>query len=534
MPAATTTMPAATVPAATTEPTRIFVKVLGTTDPPAPVLVYQGCTRADLRATLCSVAKVAEPDSRVILALRKGDGALMPIGLQLPANSQEDPYELSVKIIGQDVPEQDNGSEFSPHRIAVLDAQLTAVSKAMDPIRDLHGLQAKVAAFQKRLELAEKNLIMTQYKAPKPSMRVLKRLTKVEPIFADQPKYIFTPDTVAYLKQTQFNNWQWEDNEMAALIEHMFIELGLVARFKMDLATLKRFLHTIKDAYNANPFHNFRHCFCVTQMFYGMLNECDLVTKLDPIEMLIGLVSCIIHDVDHPGFNNAYQVNARTELAIIYNDQSPLENHHCAVGFRILRSPKCNIFAQLSNKEYEHVRKGIVRCVLSTDLTKHGEIMTKFKATAENFKFADVEHKAQLLVMMVKCADISNEARPADVAEPWLDCLLEEYFAQSDREKLVGLPVAPFMDRDKVTKPGAQIGFIQFVLVPLFENLGSVLPQLHVNVISQIKKSLAYYQDLGEKLKAATAAAAAAAAAGPATAVGTAERAAPAPQKASA
>lgn len=45
---------------------------------------------------------------------------------------------------------------------------------------------------------------------------------------------------------------------------------------------------------------------------------------------------------------------------------------------------------------------------------------------------------------------------------------------QSDREKSEGLPVAPFMDRDKVTKPTAQIGFIKFVLIPMFETLAKV------------------------------------------------------------
>ena len=45
---------------------------------------------------------------------------------------------------------------------------------------------------------------------------------------------------------------------------------------------------------------------------------------------------------------------------------------------------------------------------------------------------------------------------------------------QSDREKAEGLPVAPFMDRDKVSKPTAQIGFIKFVLIPLFELLNKV------------------------------------------------------------
>ena len=49
---------------------------------------------------------------------------------------------------------------------------------------------------------------------------------------------------------------------------------------------------------------------------------------------------------------------------------------------------------------------------------------------------------------------------------------------QSDREKMEGLPVAPFMDRDKVTKPKAQIGFIKFVLIPMFETVAKVILML--------------------------------------------------------
>jgi len=48
------------------------------------------------------------------------------------------------------------------------------------------------------------------------------------------------------------------------------------------------------------------------------------------------------------------------------------------------------------------------------------------------------------------------------------------WLLQSDREKEQGLPVAPFMDREKVTKPTAQIGFIKFVLTPMFESVAKV------------------------------------------------------------
>ena len=61
------------------------------------------------------------------------------------------------------------------------------------------------------------------------------------------------------------------------------------------------------------------------------------------------------------------------------------------------------------------------------------------------------------------------------------------YF-QSDLEKLEGLPVAPFMDRDKVNKPSSQIGFIKFVLLPLFEALGDLFPVIEVSVIIRNKE----------------------------------------------
>lgn len=87
-------------------------------------------------------------------------------------------------------------------------------------------------------------------------------------------------------------------------------------------------------------------------------------------------------------------------------------------------------------------------------------------------------------MILIKVADISNEARPMEVAEPWLDRLLQEFFKQSDAEKLEGLPVTPFMDRDKVTKPSSQCSFIGLVLLPLFEALGELFPELEVTMIA--------------------------------------------------
>ena len=107
----------------------------------------------------------------------------------------------------------------------------------------------------------------------------------------------------------------------------------------------------------------------------------------------------------------------------------------------------------------------------------------------------------QLSMILIKVADISNEARPMDVAEPWLDRLLQEFFKQSDAEKLEGLPVTPFMDREKITKPSSQCSFIGFVLLPLFEALGDLFPELQSFIVQPVRDALDYYRRLNEAAK---------------------------------
>lgn len=46
------------------------------------------------------------------------------------------------------------------------------------------------------------------------------------------------------------------------------------------------------------------------------------------------------------------------------------------------------------------------------------------------------------MMILIKVSDISNEARPMEVAEPWLDCLLQEFYNQVSPAGDVFLPEA--------------------------------------------------------------------------------------------
>ncbi|KAL0103203.1 hypothetical protein PUN28_017497 [Cardiocondyla obscurior] len=236
-------------------------------------------------------------------------------------------------------------------------------------------------------------------------------------------------------------------------------------------------------------------------MMYAIAWAVDLPSKIGDLEVLVLIVSCICHDLDHPGYNNIYQINARTELALRYNDISPLENHHCSVAFRVLEAPECNILASLDNPTYRIVREGIIRCILATDMARHNEILGQFTDITPEFDYTNKAHTNLLSMILIKVADISNEARPMEVAEPWLDRLLQEFFKQSDAEKLEGLPVTPFMDREKVTKASSQVSFIGLVLLPLFEALGELLPELQDLIVQPVRETLAYYRRLHEAAK---------------------------------
>ena len=47
---------------------------------------------------------------------------------------------------------------------------------------------------------------------------------------------------------------------------------------------------------------------------YGLTWLIDLQSLLDDIDVMILLTSAICHDLDHPGYNNAYQVNIYHDL----------------------------------------------------------------------------------------------------------------------------------------------------------------------------------------------------------------------------
>ena len=91
-----------------------------------------------------------------------------------------------------------------------------------------------------------------------------------------------------------------------------------------------------QGAYHPNPYHNCIHATDVLLATNFILNSKALEDVFSSLEIFAALFAAIIHDVGHPGRTNPYLVNTKHELALLYNDNSVLENHHLAVAFKTM------------------------------------------------------------------------------------------------------------------------------------------------------------------------------------------------------
>jgi 3',5'-cyclic-nucleotide phosphodiesterase len=60
------------------------------------------------------------------------------------------------------------------------------------------------------------------------------------------------------------------------------------------------------------------------------------MARMSDIDVLGIIIAASGHDVGHPALTNRFLINSRNKVAIRYNDQSVLENMHCATTFKIL------------------------------------------------------------------------------------------------------------------------------------------------------------------------------------------------------
>eukprot|EP01136_Pigoraptor_vietnamica_P030892 Opistho-1_new@90729 len=207
------------------------------------------------------------------------------------------------------------------------------------------------------------------------------------------------------------------------IAQAIFEKRNFIPHFNIDEQKLRRWLTAIEEGYKAsNPYHNSMHAADVAQTIHFFLSQNALKDAMSMEEMFGAVIAALIHDFEHPGFNNAFLINTRHPLAIRYNDRSVLENHHCASAFHMMKTNESlNIFSNFSKQHFKEIRETIVNLVLATDMAHHFEYVGKFKnkLSGNGFDFAERKDRALVLEIAIKCADVSNPAKPHKMCTRW-------------------------------------------------------------------------------------------------------------------
>jgi CheY-like chemotaxis protein len=185
--------------------------------------------------------------------------------------------------------------------------------------------------------------------------------------------------TTEQLRTWEFDVWSFSnEEELTTLVVEMFRDFNLLELYKLNPITFHQFVTEVRKSYRTtNPYHNFRHAFDCVHMIYLLLTKAKANELLNSLEIFAAMLCGLLHDIDHPGTNNAFQIATMSDLALLYNDRSVLENHHASFGFTLMM--KMNILKGLSSEELRRFRKLFLNAVLATDLTYHMELLSKLQ-----------------------------------------------------------------------------------------------------------------------------------------------------------
>ncbi|CAG9310606.1 unnamed protein product [Blepharisma stoltei] len=294
---------------------------------------------------------------------------------------------------------------------------------------------------------------------------------------------------------------------ISIVAKYLFTKYDLKTVYGISDIVIDTYFQTLEKSYKNNPYHNACHAADVLHTLLYFFTQSNYVTSLEPLDMLTSIIAALGHDVGHPGLTNRFLVNNREEVAIQYNDNSVLENMHCSRTFSLMGKKDCNLFEKLSNEDWLKARKSIIEMILETDMSRHFEILGRFRTRAlvlSDLTLDNFDDRVLIFSMGLKCADIGHSAKVPELHEKWTKFVCEEFYNQGDIEKSRKQPVSMYCDREHADIAKSQAGFLKNICIPLFEvwcgHLRSDI--LNKNCLNQLKENQQIWEEKGRARRA--------------------------------
>ncbi|OBS80121.1 hypothetical protein A6R68_21677, partial [Neotoma lepida] len=233
-----------------------------------------------------------------------------------------------------------------------------------------------------------------------------------------------------------FDDFSLDVDAMITAALRMFMELGMVQKFKIDYETAG---------------------------FQEILTEVEI---LAPIR-LRGMTSCLDLLLSN------LVLRSDSALAQLYGTSATLEHHHFNHAVMILQSEGHNIFANLSSKEYSDLMQLLKQSILATDLTLYFERRTEFFELVSKGDYDwNIKSHRDVFRNYSDQKSITNHL-PQQKQSLVAELVTSEFFEQGDRERseLKLTPSAIFDRNRKDELPRLQLEWIDGICMPLYQVL---------------------------------------------------------------
>ncbi|KAI8380868.1 hypothetical protein BD560DRAFT_387419 [Blakeslea trispora] len=190
--------------------------------------------------------------------------------------------------------------------------------------------------------------------------------------------------------------------ELYGFILGFFERLGLCESIGVTPSEFLDFLVDVDHGYLPNAYHSFFHAVDVSIVLYHMVTEYDVAKYISRIDIAALLIAGLCHDIGHPGKNNNFQVNLKTDLAIRYSNKSVLESYSCTITMDLITKHK--LLKQLDRASAAlgiptsepEMRTSIIKMILATDMIFHYELQENLANLLEIIAEENFEENSSL------------------------------------------------------------------------------------------------------------------------------------------
>eukprot|EP00300_Choanocystis_sp_HF-7_P036893 c52839_g1_i1.p1 GENE.c52839_g1_i1~~c52839_g1_i1.p1 ORF type:complete len:697 (+),score=148.86 c52839_g1_i1:72-2162(+) len=233
-----------------------------------------------------------------------------------------------------------------------------------------------------------------------------------------------------------------------------------------------------------NPYHNNVRAAATLANIAYFLRAGQLIESLTPLETLALAVAAIMHDFKHPGVTTSFLKRSGHAIALKFNDEGVLANHHVSNAFALMRESGLNPFSGLSKGDYAKFRQLVINLMLGSGTSDHYGLLTKLsvKLMGQEVGLDTTKEEDRVLVMrtvLYTSSVVADAAKEKSLFDKYFTKLMDEFYRQGDLEKELGMEVSLFMNRadGEAAKYQCQLGYVNIVSLPMLDVVFEFLRQ---------------------------------------------------------